>query len=82
MKTCEAMQNAGHVKQGLKCKHCRVNIHHTCGAKVASLLFKYCSFFFQLTVCLPKKKKALLSRKKSSEAKTLEGKNVHPEKDR
>ena len=26
--------NAGHVKQGLRCKHCRVNIHQSCGAKV------------------------------------------------
>ena len=25
---------AGHVKQGLRCKHCRVNIHQSCGAKV------------------------------------------------
>ena len=25
---------SGHVKQGLKCKQCRVNIHLTCGAKV------------------------------------------------
>ena len=28
--------NAGHVKQGLRCKHCRVNIHQSCGAKVLS----------------------------------------------
>ena len=37
----DSISISGHVKQGLKCKHCRVNIHLTCGAKVTSSL---CSF--------------------------------------
>ena len=90
--------NAGHVKQGLRCKHCRVNIHQSCGAKVSRLTsfymvthrqsLKYRSVdiykpnlrlinsptamwysIYQVSVCQPKKKKRLLRRGKSFDAK-------------
>ena len=48
--------NAGHVKQGLKCKHCRVNIHHICGAKVRHFSILLDPFLRWVSACQRKRR--------------------------